>query len=209
MKKAEKTMKTSTKGATHDVTTKTAKTPNPTEIALHPATPLEIMVTRALDQELEWYFSYAESALHRESVGMLPSCAAVRVLATEPTDTAVRTRALDMARIVRGCLLAMAPRHAEVLRAVYTPRAWPRNVDKAFQSLSAVAVRLAFAEDPWPQRSSRAGLEQASAIRLSAALASKSVSAARLKSQAQRLFAVAVRGYAGLRALEGTTLEGA
>jgi len=43
------------------VTTNTAKT-RPTESALHPATPLEVMVSRALDQELEWYFAYAESA---------------------------------------------------------------------------------------------------------------------------------------------------
>jgi len=30
-----------------------------TESSLHPATPLEVMVSRALDQDLEWYFAYA------------------------------------------------------------------------------------------------------------------------------------------------------
>jgi hypothetical protein len=164
------------------------------------------MVSRAIDQELEWYFSYAESALHRESVGMLPSYAAVRVLATEPTDDAVRSRALDMARVVRGCLHAMRPLHAEILRAVYTPRSWPRNVEKAFDSLSAIAVRLAFADDPWPPRSGRSGLEHAAAMRLSAALTSSSVSVARLRNQAQRLVANAVVAYAGQRALEGAPM---
>ncbi len=77
---------------------------------------------------------------------------------------------------------------------------------RAFDSLSAIAVRLAFANDPWPQRSARAGLEHASALRLSAGLASKSLSAARLKSQAQRLLGGAVVAYAGLRALERTSL---
>jgi hypothetical protein len=164
------------------------------------------MVTRALDQELDWYFSYAESALHRESIGMLPTYAAVRVLATEPNDAAVRIRAFDIARTVRGCLRAMHGRHAEVLRATYTPRSWPKNVHKAFDTLSAVAVRLAFADDPWPVRSARAGLEHAAALRLSAALTSGSVSVGKLRSQAQRLLGSAVVAYAGLRALEGTTL---
>jgi len=59
----------------------------------------------------------------------------------------------------------MQPRDAEVLRAVYTPRSWPKNVDKAFESVSAIVVRLAFASDPWPERSARAGLEHAAAVR--------------------------------------------
>ena len=86
MKKAQKTMKTKTVGANHDVTK--TKTTRPTESSLHPATPLEIMVSRAIDQELEWYFSYAVTALHRERIGMLPSYAAM--LVTEPTDAAIR-----------------------------------------------------------------------------------------------------------------------
>jgi hypothetical protein len=208
MKRTKKTLKTRTPGANDDVKSPETKTasPSPTETAFRPRTPLELRVTIALDQELEWYFSYAESALRRDRVGMLPSYATL--LLAEPTDVAIRNRAGEIARIARGCLLSMRPRHAEVLRAVYTPRAWPKNVYKAFEDLSAVVVRLAFADDPWPQRSARAGLEQASAIRLSAALTSKSVSAARLKNQAQRLFGGAIGAYAGLRALEGSSLGG-
>jgi len=208
MKKTKKTVKNHIRGANDDVKNQETKTasPSPTETAFRPTTPLELRVTIALDQELEWYFSYAESALRRDRVGMLPSYAAL--LLAEPTDVAIRNRAGEIARIARGCLLSMRPRHAEVLRAVYTPRAWPKNVYKAFEDLSAVVVRLAFADDPWPQRSARAGLEQASAIRLSAALTSKSVSVARLKNQAQRLFGGAIGAYAGLRALEGSSLGG-
>jgi len=202
MKKAHKTTKAKTQGAHHDVTK--TKTTRPTETALQPATPLEVMVSRAIDQELDWYFSYAETALHRERIGMLPSYAAV--LVTEPTDSAIRNRALDIARVVRGCLRALAPQHAEVLRAVYTPRAWPRNVDKAFDSLAAIVVRLAFADNPWPPRRGKSGLEQAAAVQLSAAITCNSVSVAKLRSQAQRLLGGAVVAYAGLRALEGVTL---
>ena len=76
--------------------------------------PLEVIVSRALDQELDWYFSYAESALHRERIGMLPSYAAVRVaLATEPTDEACRGRALELARDgCAKCLDALSGGHA-------------------------------------------------------------------------------------------------
>jgi hypothetical protein len=162
------------------------------------------MVSRALDQELDWWFSYGETAVHRNRVGMLPSYAAVQV--TDPTDDAIRSRALDIARVVRGCLLTLPPRHAEVLRAVYTPRSWPKNVVAAFDSVSAIAVRLAFAEDPWPQRSGHSGLEQAAAMRLSAALASKSVSVPKLRNRAERMLGSAVVAYAGLRALESSTL---
>jgi hypothetical protein len=163
------------------------------------------MVSRTIDQELEWYFSYAESALHRERVGMLPSYAAL--LVTEPTDAAIRHRAREIARLVRACLLAMRPRHVEVLRSVYTPRTWPKNVFAAFESLSAIAVRLAFADDPWPQRSARGGLEHAAAMRLSAALTSASVSPGKLRHNARRLLETAVLAYAGLRALEGSAPE--
>jgi hypothetical protein len=205
MTKAQKTMKSQTQGAAHDMTTQTSKTssPRPTELALRPTTPLEIMVSRTIDQELEWYFSYAESALHRERIGMLPSYAAL--LVTEPTDAAIRRRAREIAGIVRGAIAAVRPRHAEVLRAVYTPRTWPKAVDRTFGSLSAIVVRLAFADDPWPHRSGRSGLEHASAARLSAALTSSSVSVARLRAQAQGLVRNAIVAYAGLRALEGST----
>lgn len=79
-----------------------------TDAALRPSTPLEAIVSRALDQELEWFFAYAESALHREDVGMLPSYAAVRVLATEPTDEACRSKAHELAHTVQACFTGAA-----------------------------------------------------------------------------------------------------
>jgi hypothetical protein len=178
-----------------------------TDAALHPATPLEVIVSRALDQELEWYFAYAQAALNRESVGILPSYAAVRILATEPTDEACRGCALELARTVRKCLEALSGCHASVLRSAYTPRRWPKAVERAWGSLSAIVVRLAFAADPWPQRAGHKGLEEAVAIRLAAQLAhEKRVPVAELRSRAQGLLGRAVVAYAKARSLESAAL---
>jgi hypothetical protein len=179
-----------------------------TDAALNPSTPLEIMVSRALDQELEWFFAYAEAALHREDVGMLPSYAAVSVLAAKPTDEICRSKAHELAHMVRGCIRVLSDRHASVLRAAYTPRRWPKNVEATFKALTPVVVRLAVAGDPWPAKSAHAGLEEAAAHRLSAALMGKRPApVAHLKAQAQRLFGSAVVAYTKVRALEGPALS--
>jgi hypothetical protein len=194
--------------------------------ALRPSTPLEVLVSRAVDQELEWYFSYAESGLAHDSVGMLPSYAVARILADaasatkprrrrhlgEPADDVLQARAYELGRTVRECLHALPGRHASVLRAVYTPRRWPKAVLSAFDVLTPVAVRLAFAEDPWPPRlSAHAGLEEAAACRLSAALHDPAkVKVAKLKARAARLFGKAVAAYSKARASALVpTLEGA
>jgi hypothetical protein len=182
--------------------------PRRTDAVLRSATALEVRVSRALDQELEWWFAYAEAALHRDDVGILPSYAAVRILATEPTDEACRIRGHELARAVQGCLCRLPGRHASVLRAAYTPRRWPRSVENAFDILAPIAVRLAFANDPWPARlSAHTGLEEAVAVRLSAALRDPAkVKVAKIRNRAQRLLGHAVAAYAKARALEGVAL---
>jgi hypothetical protein len=175
-----------------------------TDLALHPATPLECLVSRALDQELEWYFVYAESALSRESVGLLPCYAAATVLSSEPTEEILRGKAHELAHTVQECLRALADRHASVLRAVFTPRRWPKSVEAKFQVLAPVVVRLSVASDPWPARSAHVGLEEAAAARLAGRLAAdRPVPLERLKAQASRLFGAAVVAYTKVRALEG------
>ena len=178
-----------------------------TDVALKPSTALECMVSRSLDQELEWYFVYAETALGRECVGLLPTYAAATVLSSNPTDDILLGKAHELARTVQGCLRTVADRHASVLRAVYTPRRWPRNVEAEFQLLAPIVVRLAVASDPWPARSAHAGLEDAAAARLSARLiAGRPIPLARLKTQASRLFGDAVVAYTKVRALEAPAL---
>lgn len=174
-----------------------------TDAALRPATPLEVMVSRALDQELEWYFVFAEGSLRRASLPMLPTYA---VVTNEATDDALRARAVEIAEAVRTCLVAVRSKHAEVLRAAYTPRSWPKQVTKAFGPAAAIAVRLALADNPWPERHSREGVEQAAAAQLGAAILSKSVPVGRLRIQAERLLGGAIVAYAGARALAPSAL---
>jgi hypothetical protein len=187
----------------------TAKAPpqGRADAALHPTTPLEVMVSRALDQELEWFYVYAESALNRESVGLIPCDVAASLLPSNPTADALRIKAHELASTVQGCLRALPDRHASVLRAVYTPRRWPKPVEAEFQTLAPLVVRLDLATDPWPARSAHAGLEDAAASRLSARLlAGKPLATVRLKTQASRLFEAAVVAYTKLRALESPAL---
>ena len=146
--------------------------------------------------------------MHREGVRMLPSYAAIPILATEPTEEAYHARGLEIAATVKRCLVVVRGRHAEVLRAAYTPRAWPRSVAKAFPGVTAIAVRLAFADDPWPERPSRTGLEAAAAARLGAAITAKSVPVGRLRGQAQRMLGSAIVAYAGARSLQPSATEG-
>ena len=171
--------------------------------ALRPATPLDVMVSRALDQELDWYFSYAEAALRRASLPILPTYA---VVGTEPTDEALRARAVEIAQAVGKCLVDLRGKHAEILRAAYTPRTWPKPVLTAFGPVAAIAVRLAFADEPWPERHAREGIEQAAATRLAAAVVSKHIPVARLRSQAERLLGGAIVEYAKARSLAPSAL---
>ena len=172
-----------------------------------PASPLDEFVARAIDQELEWFFSYAEAAMRRQSVGMLPPYAATA--AGAQGDDAVRAQALDLAFTVKQCLGALPGRHAEVLRAAYTPRTWPANVERAFPCLSAVVVRIALAADPWPTRSGKIGLEQATAKRLATGLLAQKVAVAHLRKRARRILGRAVVAYANRRALASSLTGGA
>jgi hypothetical protein len=171
------------------------------DAALHPTTPADVLVSRALDQELEWFFTYAEAALHRCDVGMLPSYAALRVLATDPTDSDCRQRALALALRVRFSLAYLPARCASVLRASYSPRRWPDRIEDTWGPLAGIVVRLWCANDPWPPRWGRSGLEDAAAAQLSAALAGKGrVPIGRLRQQADRLLRSAIVAYAEMRA---------
>jgi hypothetical protein len=177
------------------------------DIALRPSSPLEAIVSRALDQELEWFYAYAESALRRESVGLLPAYAVARILAVEPTDEACRVKGHELARTVERCLHVLPGLHSSVLRAAYTPRRWPKAVERTFETLAPIVVRLAFADDPWPPRTAHSGLEEAAASRLAAALITKRPPPiARLKAQAKRLFGSAIVAYTKVRALEAPPL---
>jgi hypothetical protein len=195
MRKANHAVKpTKTQGDRHDVSAKEPSAMKPTRLspppprrtdaALKPKAPLEVLISRALDQELEWYFAYGEAALARGSVAILPSYAAVRVIATEP-ESAVQGKAVELARTVQRCLLSLRALHASILRTAYTPRRWPEPIARAFQSAAPIAVRLALSSDPWPPPTLRVE---------------------RLRTRAETLLGQGVVAYATARALEGGDL---
>jgi len=156
-------------------------------------------------RELEWYFVYAERALARGCVQLVPG----HLAASEHAEDALLKKAHGIALTVQGCLRALSDLHVSVLRAAYTPRRWPRNVEAAFETLAPIVVRLAVASNPWPHKSGHAGLEEAAAVRLSAQLVSaKPLAMAKLKLQAGKLFGAAVVAYANVRVLEAPGLHG-
>jgi hypothetical protein len=179
-----------------------------TDAALKPATPLEVLVSRSLDQELAWYFVYGEMALVRGDVSMLPSSAAARAFAARP-DGDFAAEAFGLAQEVRRCLQALRAPHASVLRAAYSPRQWPDPVERTFESVAAIAVRLALAEDPWPPRGAKKGLEESAASRLSSAIVARrpKLRVGKLRARAERMLGSAIVAYAVARSEEGTALE--
>jgi hypothetical protein len=151
---------------------------------------------RELGDELEWFFGYAEKALRCDRVSMLPSTVAART--PEPL---AKERARELAETVDDCLGALSSRDSAVLRAVFTPRRWPRRVERTFKHLSPVAVRLSCTRDPWPLRFAHQGLEDAAAIQLAHRL-QKPAFARKLRVRAKQLFRQAVAAYVKRRLLE-------
>jgi hypothetical protein len=150
-----------------------------------------------LDDELEWFFGYAESALRRGRLVLLPSHAAGGARARD-----VRAKANRLALAVQASLVALPNPHAVVLRAVFSPRRWPRPVQESFEQLAPLAVRLFSTLDPWPRRHAHQGLEEAAAVQLAARLQGpESAHVEGLRVQAARLFESARSAYGKQRQL--------
>lgn len=164
---------------------------------------MEVDISRALDQELEWFFVYGEAALRRGAVQLVPRAFGAELASTHPNEDAFLTKAHALARRVKASLDALPDRDGAVLRAMYTPRRWPRSVEQEFKSLAPLVVRLALVGEPWPARVPGRGLEDAAALRLSAQLvAGKGVRVANLRGRAETRFRSAVMAYTKVRLLE-------
>jgi hypothetical protein len=146
-----------------------------------------------LVQELEWYFTYAETALRLGRLTLLPGHEVTRLSWT--TDDAVVRRALELATTVQLTLRGLKPHHVGVLRAGYTPRRWPIAVAREFRDLSAIVVRLVCAAYPWPERTGHDGLEQAAALHLARLLAIDAARPAHLRRKARVLRDSALSAY--------------
>jgi hypothetical protein len=146
------------------------------------------------EAELDWYFGYAEGALRRGRLLMLPSHAAARTRACN-----AGRKARGLAQSVDRCLAVLAAPHGAVLRAVFTPRRWPREVESQFAHLAPLVVRLYGTCDPWPGRGSHQGLEEAVALRLAAHLSQGAARLEPLRLGAQRLLDAATTAYVAHR----------
>jgi hypothetical protein len=179
----------------------------PTEAAR--PTELEVLVAVAFDQELEWYFSYAEGAKRIGNVSFLPTHESKRLAAIDDSPEATMRRGLELATAVQSTLGAMPAHHAGVLRAVFTPRRWPNAVEREFNHLSAIVVRLTCAAHPWPARNNHDGLETAAAHHLAQQLAHDRARPAALRKTARGLMGKAVKAYVYARAKGGPVAESA
>jgi hypothetical protein len=147
-----------------------------------------------LEDELEWFFGYAESALRQDRVAMLPVHVAVRA-----TARGARSKAKELAQAVADGLEGLQQPHPVVLRSVFTPRRWPSLVQHEFKRLSPIVVRLFGTADPWPGQSSHEGLEQAMARQLASRLRERQAEVEPWRQPAERLFEAAMAAYAAQR----------
>ena len=174
-----------------------ATPPRPADV---PPTALEVDVTRAIDQELAWYFGYAETAARLGSLALLPTYVAMQAAAAGETEEEQLRLAQALAQTVQITLRALPTQCAGVLRAVYTPRRWPLAVVREFGPVTAVVVRLVCAMNPWPERSSHDGLEHAAAMHLARQLARDEGRPGGLRKDARRLMGSAITAYVRARA---------
>ena len=142
------------------------------------------------EAELDWYFGYAEGALRRGRLLLLPGHATAR---TRTFDAG--RRAVQLAKGVDRCLAVLEAPHPTILRTVFTPRYWPACVKSEFTQLTPLVVRLYGTCDPWPARWSHQGLEHAIARRLAARLAQGAAGLEPLRAGAQRLLDAAMTAY--------------
>jgi hypothetical protein len=138
-------------------------------------TPREILVSRALDQEVEWFY--------RTLGGRVPD------------SGAQRTRAL----VIAAALQSIASFHRGAISMCHTRKAWPQDVWDEFGRATSLVVRLECALHP--SVGDTDVLEAAAVARLSALIADGDDDAlARLRSRARKHYRLAIRALAKARA---------
>jgi hypothetical protein len=160
---------------------------------------LGVDVNRAIDQELNWFFAFAEAAKRSGSITFLPTLVATQMAAEKATDDEMLATAQELVTTVQAALDRVPTRHASVLRAAYTRRRWPVSLRREFARLTPIVARIACIEDPWPARTSRDSLEFASAVRLARGLAKDVGRPAALRKQARQLMGEAITAYVRAR----------
>ncbi len=105
--------------------------------------------SRAVDQELEWFFNSVESDMGLRST-FLASIGRHTAGSHAPSpDEAVD--ATHAQRVIRRCLEAIEETDEAVLRCAYTQRDWPVVLWDQFGRLTGIVVRLACAHETVPE----------------------------------------------------------
>ena len=125
----------------------------------------DLRAPSAAEDELDWFFTRAESAMGIQSNWcplMAMALTGVRGTVQDPADVDVdaRLEAVHAARVIRDRMQRMPREQAEVLCAAYEARRWPTRVAVVLGRVAGVAVRTDEA---------RSGFAEATAMRRTAA----------------------------------------
>jgi hypothetical protein len=160
-----------------------------------------LRVTPAVETELQWFFTVAESEMGLESnFGRLLSSVSTEGHWRTPEDHA---EAAHAHRRILGWLRTIANNQAGVLQTAYEPREWPRAVRAEFGRLTGVAVRLTCSLEEWPEdRTDQEAMDMARARDLEAKCMDRRAEARfleRLRRRADLRLAGACRSYLNVR----------
>ena len=125
----------------------------------------DLRAPSAAEDELDWFFTRAESAMGIQSNWgplMEMALSGLRGTAHDPADTDVdaRLEAVHAARVIRERLQRMPRAEAEVLCAAFEARRWPTRVATVLGRLAGVAVQT---------EEARSGFAEATAMKRTAA----------------------------------------
>ncbi len=168
----------------------------------------QLRPSAVLEEELDWFFTRAESDMglrsNFEALMEMASTGLVGTLA-DPADEAAEDRieAAHAERVIRRRLQAMPVHQLGVLVAAFEPHPWPSNLHAELGQLTGIVVRLATAKvGAAGGRQPRASHVAAAAVALSETLKSEgAVALALLRSEAHGLLLGALRAYARVRGL--------
>ena len=107
----------------------------------------DLRAPTAAEQELDWFFGCAESAMGISS-SFVPlmemALTGVKGTLADPADMSMESRleAVNAARVIRARLMATSGEDAETLAAACEPRQWPSRVSAVFGRVAGIAVRV-------------------------------------------------------------------
>jgi hypothetical protein len=153
----------------------------------------------AADEELEWFFTMAESDMGARSNF------AASILDFEDDTIETRAEASAARRKIHSWLVEVGDHDAGVLKAAYVARPWPLRLRERLGRVTGVVVRLAAAQVGLPDDDDELDrLEQRTAVKLDEEMERRGPELVKLQARGMLLlrvaFAAYVRERGGIRA---------